>query len=77
LQLLKEDINSVITADEKLKVWDAGCGFAQFSQWLAEQGHEITACDVSVKMLDKAKFKFAEKNLEADFQQMAFQEMAG
>ncbi|MDD5580489.1 MAG: hypothetical protein PHY16_14575 [Methylobacter sp.] len=49
LKLLKEDLDIFYKASEPLTVWDAGCGFAQISRWLAEQGHHLTLCDLSEK----------------------------
>lgn len=82
LKLLKEDLHTLrnptpnlpgltetATAQpaNTLSVWDAGCGFAQISQWFAEAGHHVTACDLSQKMLQRAQQNFDENQLEATF----------
>ena len=67
LQLLKQDLERFVRSDEKLTVWDAGCGFAQVSHWLAQAGHQLTLCDISEKMLEQAQRNFSEANLKADF----------
>lgn len=82
LKLLKEDLDTIRNTRKKcpglaenptadlsntLSIWDAGCGFAQISQWFAEAGHSITACDLSQKMLQKAQQNFDENQLEATF----------
>jgi S-adenosylmethionine-dependent methyltransferase len=75
LQLLKEDLDSFYR-NEPLTVWDAGCGFAQISLWLAEQGHQLTLCDLSEKMLARAQQLFAEAGLSARFHHASAQELA-
>lgn len=59
-----------------LTIWDAGCGFAQISQWLAEAGHEVTLCDLSHQMLLRAQQNFADANLHATFIEGPAQEIA-
>jgi len=79
LKLLKEDLDTIRTPSSKhpgLTVWDAGCGFAQISQWFAEAGHHITVCDLSQKMLQKAQQHFAEAHLEAAFLHGSAQSLA-
>ncbi|BCN92297.1 tRNA 5-carboxymethoxyuridine methyltransferase [Thiomicrorhabdus immobilis] len=92
LKLLKEDLDSlrnrkqdsdlpslVSPVDSKgshLSVWDAGCGFAQISQWFAEAGHELTLCDLSHQMLRRAKQNFADHQLKATFIEGPAQEVA-
>ena len=60
----------------KLNVWDAGCGFAQISQWLAQAGHDVTLCDLSHQMLMRAKQNFAANDLTATFIEGPAQEVA-
>jgi S-adenosylmethionine-dependent methyltransferase len=67
LRLLKEDLNSLYESCETLAVWDAGCGFAQMSCWLAEKGHRLTLCDISEQMLARARLQFSQAGLVADF----------
>ncbi|GAB6068945.1 tRNA uridine 5-oxyacetic acid(34) methyltransferase CmoM [Thiomicrorhabdus hydrogeniphila] len=59
-----------------LSVWDAGCGFAQISQWFAQAGHDLTLCDLSHQMLMRAKQNFAENELTATFIEGPAQEIA-
>lgn len=75
LKLLKEDLDH-LTQQSNLNVWDAGCGFAQVSQWLAEAGHQVTLCDLSKKMLHKAEQNFSEAKLTANFLHGAAQDLA-
>lgn len=42
-----------------LSVLDAGGGQGQFALKLAEQGHQITLCDISLPMLEQARQLFA------------------
>jgi S-adenosylmethionine-dependent methyltransferase len=76
LKLLKEDLHSFTQTPQPLTIWDAGCGFGQMSLWLAQQGHALTLCDVSEKMLIHAKQNFANANVEAQFYQQAAQTLA-
>lgn len=77
LKLLKEDLQFLRASLELLTVWDAGCGFGQISHWFAEQGHQLTLCDVSEKMLARAQQHFASSGLSAEFHQLAAQHLAG
>ncbi|MDD5579978.1 MAG: methyltransferase domain-containing protein [Methylobacter sp.] len=76
LKLLKEDLDIFYKASEPLTVWDAGCGFAQISRWLAEQGHELTLCDLSEKMLAQARQQFTKDGLNAQFHHEGVQTLA-
>ncbi len=75
LQLLKEDLNT-LQQSPSLKVWDAGCGFAQISQWLAEAGHQIELCDISAKMIETAEQNFKTAGLTANFHNQPAQQFA-
>lgn len=57
-------------------MWDAGCGQGQISLWLAEQGHQLTLCDLSEKMLNTAKVNFEQANITANFYQQSAQSLA-
>jgi len=59
-----------------MDVWDAGCGLGQMSLWFAKQGHRLTCCDISYKMLQKTQETFAKEGLKADFHQVSAQLMA-
>lgn len=75
LKLVKEDLDNLYK-QSSLNVWDAGCGFAQVSQWLAEAGHQTTLCDLSQKMLHQAKQNFHDADLKAEFLHGAAQDLA-
>lgn len=76
LKLLKEDLDDFYQASESLTIWDAGCGFAQISLGLAERGHSLTLCDLSEKMLDRARRQFHNEGLNAAFHHQAAQVLA-
>ncbi len=76
LKLLKEDLLFLHKHPQPLSIWDAGCGFAQMSHWFAKQGHQLTLCDISEKMLTKAKQLFEQNNLHANFHHQAAQMLA-
>lgn len=76
LKLLKEDLERFYQSTESLTIWDAGCGFAQISLWLAAQGHQLILCDLSEKMLHRAEQQFAEAGLTAQFHHQTAQNLA-
>ena len=76
LKLLKEDLEVFYHTPGPLTIWDAGCGFAQISHWLAGQGHQLTLCDLSEKMLAQARERFTKDGLTADFHHEAAQTLA-
>ena len=76
LKLLKEDLQPFYQSRESLTIWDAGCGFAQISLWLAEKNHQLTLCDLSEKMLHRAEQEFSQANLTAQFHHQAAQNLA-
>lgn len=69
LTVIKTDLNEILpdlfSQDTKseFNILDAGCGHAPFSFQLAEQGHALTLCDISEKMLQTASSKATQKNL--------------
>lgn len=75
LELLKQDL-SALHQSPPLTIWDAGCGQAQVSQWFAEAGHDLTLCDLSGKMIEKAKSSFAAAQLNARFHHQSAQSLA-
>jgi len=75
LKLLKEDL-AFLQQKNTLKIWDAGCGFAQISQWFAERGHHLTLCDISKRMLQRAQNNFVQAGLSARFHQQSAQSLA-
>lgn len=76
LKLLKEDLGFLHDSPQALAIWDAGCGFAQISHWFASQGHQLSLCDVSGKMLAQAQHEFQKANLSAEFFHEAAQTLA-
>jgi len=76
LKLLKEDLDDFYRAPQPLTIWDTGCGFAQISLWLAERGHRLTLCDLSEKMLARAKQHFHGEGLKAEFHHQSAQTLA-
>lgn len=76
LKLLKEDLQPFYETTESLTIWDAGCGFAQISLWLAEKNHQLTLCDLSEKMLHHAQQRFTTADLQAQFHHQAAQKLA-
>ena len=75
LTLLQEDL-ARFGSQAPLTIWDAGCGQAQISQWLAGYGHRLTLCDLSSKMLQRARDNFAAEGLEAGFHHQSAQSLA-
>lgn len=75
LKLLQEDL-AELAAGPSLQIWDAGCGLAQIGLWLAEQGHQLTLCDISEKMLQRAEQSFLEAGLTAEFKHGSAQILA-
>jgi S-adenosylmethionine-dependent methyltransferase len=75
LKLLKEDLEELYDSKRKLDIFDAGCGFGQLSLWLASKGHNLICCDISYKMLEKAKQNFKKENVEAIFYQKKAQDL--
>jgi len=57
-------------------VWDAGCGFAQISLEQADQGHRVTLCDLSKKMLARSRQQFGSKGLKAEFHHQSAQKLS-
>lgn len=76
LKLLQEDLQPLRNNPAPLMVWDAGCGFGQISHWFAEQGHTVTLCDVSERMLSRAKANFDKAGLTGQFHHAAIQQLA-
>ncbi len=75
LELLQEDLGA-LRDGAPMDVWDAGCGFGQMALWFGEQGHRITGCDISEKMLAEAQDRFAKAEIEATLIQAPAQEVA-
>jgi len=75
LKLLQEDL-AALHESAPLDILDAGCGLGQMALWFAQNGHRLTCCDISYKMLQKAKASFAEAGCNATFHQAPSQEIA-
>lgn len=63
----KQSFQRVLGTD-KLKVLDVGCGTGEISILLAEMGHQVTGIDLSHKMLERARSKAKDSNIEAVFE---------
>ncbi len=74
LKLLREDLQ-FLQQQQNLQIWDAGCGFAQISQWLAENRHLLVLCDISKKMLKQAQQNFKDAGLKAEFHHQSAQNL--
>lgn len=57
------------------RILEIGCGTGQYSAWLAAQGYELTAVDVSPAMLDCARTKLASLGFKADWQEADIREI--
>ncbi|MDT8311454.1 MAG: methyltransferase domain-containing protein [Methylophaga sp.] len=75
LEILQEDL-AELAAGQALNIWDAGCGLGQISLWLAQQGHKLTLCDISEKLLNKARSNFAAAGVPADLYHQSAQSLA-
>ncbi len=66
LKILWRDLVEQIPNIESggLSILDAGAGQGHFSLQLAQNGHKLTLCDLSVKMLQDAQDMFAEYKVE-------------
>jgi len=49
------------------KVLDCPCGDARVGQWLARKGARMTGVDINPRFIDRAKERFQEAGLEAEF----------
>lgn len=47
------------------RILEVGCGTGQYALWLAAQGYDLTAVDVSSAMLAQARAKLAKRGLRA------------
>lgn len=75
LEILQEDL-AELAAGKPLEIWDAGCGLGQISLWLAQQGHQLTLCDISEKLLSAAEQAFKKSKLTANFHHRSAQDLA-
>jgi SAM-dependent methyltransferase len=60
---------SLLPPVDGMRVLDAGCGPGIYAEWLAEHGAQVTACDVSPKMVAFARQRLGARAcvLQADF----------
>ena len=68
LKILWRDLDEQIPEIEQggLNILDAGAGQGHFALQLAEKKHQLTLCDLSIKMLQDAQAQFAAKGLTSD-----------
>ena len=64
-----------ILSAEKSKILEVNCGTGVDAIWLANQGHEVLATDISGEMIQRAASKVHPKNLK--FLQAGFGEIKG
>ncbi len=52
--LIREDLNEFVLKDgnRKLSILDSGCGLGDMGLWLAQQGHQVLATDISARMVE-------------------------
>lgn len=62
---------------KKARVLDCSCGTGDHAIWLAKQGFEVHASDISDGMLSAAKDKAREENLDIHFFQCSWDELPG
>lgn len=65
LAVLWRDLNQHLLSQSKppLSILDAASGHAVMAQQLAQQGHHLTLCDISHRLLSTAKQQFADAGL--------------
>lgn len=77
LAILWQDIQTHILAQAKtpLKILDIGGGLGQIACQLAQLGHQVTVNDISLKMIEKAKKKAHQQNLDITFIHAPYQQL--
>jgi len=62
LKLLKEDLAQIYNQD-RLDIWDSGCGMGQMALWFAQGGHNVVCNDISSLhlVLDTPSFSYGEE----------------
>lgn len=60
-------IEREIGHDKAVRILDIGCGTGRHSIELAKRGYEIVGIDLSESLLNRAKEKASEKNVQIDF----------
>ncbi|WP_430461434.1 methyltransferase domain-containing protein [Thalassolituus sp. LLYu03] len=74
LKALRQDFADLGINVQGATVLDIGGGQGQFSLELAQQGAEVSLCDISAEMLKLAQDQFAAANLSASIRQCSLQE---
>jgi len=67
LEIVKSDLQDCLSLDQPVSprtILDAGGGFGQMSIWLAQQGHSLTLCEPSRKMLSYARQAIVEASVD-------------
>lgn len=69
ISLIKHELEKLTLNKDRLNILDCGCGMGQIGIWLAQQGHKVTFCDISPKMLNEAKesAKNSKQSVDVDF----------
>jgi len=62
-----EKIFKTLSREQPKKILDLGCGTGSHSLILAQRGYEVTGTDISPVMIEGAKKKSKEINIEANF----------
>lgn len=68
-------IEKEINFEKSLKILDLGCGTGRHSIELAKRGYSLVGIDLSKSLLDKAKEKATEQNLDISFLQIDAREV--
>jgi len=61
------ELDRCISGDRKLKILDAGTGAGLLAILLAQTGHEVTALDISERMLEEARWNAEYYGVDIDF----------
>lgn len=75
LRALQQDFNDLSLPNNNAKVLDIGGGQGQFSLWLAQQGADISLCDISSEMLALAQAEFKQHGFSLNSQHCALQDV--
>lgn len=67
LAILERDFNALNLHQTPLSILDIGAGQGQYAGILANHGHQLTLVEPAIEMLELAKSRFAQQNLEGTF----------
>lgn len=70
LNILQDDLQSVISCSQPLHILDAGGGFGQMAIWMAQQGHHVTLLEPSNEMQQGAQENIQQAGLENAIQRV-------